>query len=201
MTRARALLAAAASVLLLAACAPEPRLPAPATEGQAKQQMAEQSRQWWEAMFPDEPMPVVDPIEYISVDDPDDRRADCVRQANIDGLIATADPGSQALADRIQFICSMEYPYALSDPASLGILSDAEYEWNWNYNQKRLVPCLQLLGFTVINRVGEYIEGSRASWSPYYEMAPTTLSEAEWARIDLACPPSPIGPLFRPTSG
>ena len=208
MTRASVAVALAASLALLAGCTPAPQLPAPITPAEAKERIAEQNRGWWESMFPDEPMPVVEPVAYLNIDDPGTAANDCLRDAGIDGLVFGTD-GSWSIANgsastmeevsRAQFICAMKYPYDFSDPAALGMLSDDELAWIWKYNQTRLVPCLQLLGFTVINRTGGYAEGSY--WIPYYEMAPIPRSNEEWERIDLRCPPSPVGPLFRPTTG
>ena len=203
-----AVVALAASLALLAGCAPAPQLPAPITPAEAKSRIAEQNQQWWDSMFPDEPMPVIEPVAYVSVDDPGTATIDCLRDAHIDGLVFGTDAswsisnGSASTMEQVsraQFICAMKYPYDLSDPAALGMLSDDELAWIWNYNQSRLVPCLQLLGYTVINRTGDYAEGSY--WIPYYEMAPIPRSNEEWERIDLRCPPSPVGPLFRPTTG
>lgn len=203
-----AVAAAAASIALLAGCSPAPQLPEPMTFAEAKQLVAEQNRDWWESMFPDEPMPVVEPVEYVDVDDPGTKTIDCMRDSDIDGLVFGADaswsivdggPETMEEVSRAQFICAMKYPYDLSDPGAMGMLSKAELAWIWTYNQRRLVPCLQSLGYTVINRTGHYAEGSY--WIPYYEMAPIPRSNEEWARIDLRCPPSPVGPLFRPTGG
>lgn len=204
MTRAIALVAAAASVLLLAACAPEAALPAPLTQAEAQKIMDEQNRQWWSSMFPDEPMPVVEPIEYLDIDDPGTRPMDCLQEAGVTDADfgPSGDAASMAAANRAQFVCSMEYPYDLSDPARLGMLSEAQLEWIWNYNQQRLVPCLQLLGYRVFNKVGEFPAGGRNTyWNPYEGMFPAPESNEEYARMDFRCPPAPIGENYRPTRG
>jgi hypothetical protein len=203
-----AVAAAAASLLLLSGCTPAPELPEPITLAEAKARVDEQNRQWWDSMFPDEPMPVVEPVEYLDVNDPGTKAIDCMRDSDIAGLVFGADAswsivdgdaGTMEEVSRAQFVCALKYPYDLSDPAAMGMLSKAELAWIWTYNQKRLVPCLQSLGYTVINRTSDYTENSY--WIPYYEMAPIPRSNEEWARIDLRCPPSPVGPLFRPTTG
>ncbi|CAN5226210.1 hypothetical protein BH11ACT5_BH11ACT5_15520 [soil metagenome] len=208
MTRASVIVVAAASLALLAGCAPAPELPAPITQAEATERMAEQNQGWWDSMFPDEPMPVIEPVEYLDINDPGTISNDCMRDADIDGLVFGADAswsivdgdaGTMEEVSRTQFICAQKYPYDLSDPAAMGMLSDAELAYIWDYNQSRLVPCLQLLGYTVINRTGDY--QAQSYWSPYFEMAPMPRSNEEWARIDLRCPPSPVGPLVRPTGG
>jgi hypothetical protein len=210
MTRALAFVALVASVPLFAACAPAPEMPAPITYAEAKKRVNENNEAWWHGMFPDEPMPVVEPIEYLEPDSSGSEVVDCMKDANLEGVsfgynfwrVTGQSPSVMDPVNRAYFVCSMQYPYDISDPARMGMLSDAELDWIWDYNQTRLVPCLQLLGYTVINRPGDYIEGSGSYWIPYYEMAPMPASAAEWERIDLRCPPSPVGPPFyHPTSG
>lgn len=210
MTRAIALVAAAASVLLLTACAPEPPLPAPMTQAEAQELVDEQSERAWTDSFPEEPMPVIEPVEYVDSLDPGTIRDDCLRAAVIPGVvvgngsavsISQGEAATMANILRAQLICAMKYPLDLSDPESLGLLSDAQLAWNWNYNQQRLVPCLQLLGYALHNQSGEYVPGSHTYWVPYYEMMPTPRSNEEWALIDRHCPPSPVGEIFRPTEG
>ena len=110
----------------------------------------------------------------------------------------TPDARAENVINRALFICTLCFPYDVSDPSRLGMLSDAQIGWLWGYNLKRLVPCLRLLGYTVTDRSGDYVEGSGDLWIPYYEMAPIPSSNAEWDRIDLRCPPAPIGQNFRP---
>jgi hypothetical protein len=198
----------AASALLLAGCAPAPQMPAPITPAEAKQRVDDNNRAWWNAMFPDEPMPVVEPIEYLKPNSRGTEITDCITKAGIGGL----DPGPdgsfspdgrelQDLANRVQFICSLQYPYDISEPSKMGYLSEEELAWNWAYNRERLVPCLRLLGYTINEPGGDYVEGSGNLWLPYFDMTPVPASDSEWASIDLRCPPSPVGPLYRPTGG
>ena len=99
---------------------------------------------------------------------------------------------------RAFFACQLRYSADVSDPSGVGQLTDGERAQIWSYDQKRLVPCLQLLGYDVENREGGYIKSNGPFWSPYSEMVPVPASAGEWARIDRACPPSPIGPIVRP---
>jgi hypothetical protein len=198
-----AALALGASVLLLAGCGPAPEMPAPLTDAEAAQRAEEGNAQWWASMFPGEPQPVVEPVEYLTAESEGTQIQNCLKAAKIDGLIFSGNDswgyaGSDAeVLDQINrqyFVCALQYPY---DPGESGFLSEAQLEWVYNYNQKRLVPCLQLMGYTIANRTSDYVAGSNDYWIPYFEMYPIP-SATEWARIDLRCPPSPIGPLYRP---
>jgi hypothetical protein len=208
MTRAHALLALAASGALLAGCTPAPDMPAPITYAEAKKQQYEQQLAWWTSMFPDEPMPEVEPIAYVEPNSSSTAVIDCLRAADPEGIAFAADGSWSSSStsgttdgDRAMFICSMQYPYDVSDPSAMGMLSEDESEWLWGYNQERLAPCLELLGYTVNRRVGDYVPGSRAYWSPYWDITPMPVSAGEWDRIDLRCPPPRIGPVYRPSFG
>ena len=209
MTRLRVVpagaLAAALAGCVLAGCAPAPEMPTPITQAEAQRKVDENMTSWWESMFPDQPMPVVEPIADIEPGDPDLRASDCIAELDGDGAAIgsyvsgdlTAEQGSNLAS----FVCSQKYPTDLSDPAMLGMLSEEELAWIWSYNQSRLVPCLQLLGYTVAQHEGAYGDGNRGWWIPYYEMSPIPLSDEEWDAIDRRCPPSPVGPPlnYRPT--
>ena len=104
-------------------------------------------------------------------------------------------PDGDRLTDgqnRALFICNLQYPYDLSDPAAAGMYTADERAWAWNYQHTRLVPCLQLMGYPVKNRDDGYIT-STPWWNPYDELTPTPSAE-EWELIDARCPPSPYGP-------
>ncbi len=207
MTRARALVALAASVALLAGCTTPPPLPAPLTAAEKADLAAQNRADWWNSMFPDEPQPAIEPVAYLTADSDGTQIMQCMKDQHIEGMVfsenswtyASTAPYGQDLANRAMFVCDAQYPM---DPSLVGYLSDAEMEWNYNYNQKRLVPCLHLMGYTVANRTGEYAKGSNDYWVPYYEMTPMPTAQ-EWKIVDLKCPPSPVGSdlLYRPTNG
>lgn len=209
MTRASALVALGASVVLLAGCAHAPELPAPLTKADAQEIIDQQNAAWWGSMFPDEPMPTERVVGYLDPLDPGTAIDDCLASANIDGLAIvdgswTMTDGSQAASEalnRALFTCSQRFPYDLTDPSKLGMLSDAQRAWIWSYNQKRLVPCLQSLGYALANRTGDFnaSDSYHSDWLPYFDIQPVPRDPAEWTRIDLKCPPSPIGPSYRPT--
>ncbi|ODU65685.1 MAG: hypothetical protein BGO97_00365 [Micrococcales bacterium 70-64] len=196
--------ALAASLALLTACGPAPELPAALTDAQVKARIAEGNAQWWQSMFPGEPMPEVEVVQYVDQDSAAKVIQDCVRAAHLDDVVFSPDfswiylgddPAVVDQLNRQYFVCSLEYQ---PDPAELGYLSDAQLEFDFYYNRDRLVPCLQLLGYSVINRTTDYVPGDY--WNPYYEMYPLPTA-AEWARVDVRCPPDPVGPVYRPTSG
>ena len=198
-------LALAASVLLLTACAPVVELPPPITQAEVKRMMAEGNQQWWQSMFPDEAMPVVDPVEFVDPREPADKAMDCLRAADLEGISFTENGwsttgNSQAQNDevnRAMFVCQMQYPYDISDPSALGYVSDEQARWLWYFHRDRLVPCLQMLGYTVTTHPEQYTDGSMSVIPPYYEMYPRPADE-DWALIDFRCPPSPVGPDYRP---
>ena len=198
--------ALAASVLLLAGCAPAPDLPAPITYAEAKKRAYERNVDWWQSMFPDEPMPEVEPIEFLDPGEPSTKVIDCIRDAGFENLtedvdIGTAIGGRADDLNRVQFVCALQYPYDLSDPenlSDLGMLSDDQLAWIWEYNRSRLVPCLRMLGYRVDSRDGEYVPGNEDLWIPYFDMTPLPQTEGEWARLNLRCPPSPVGPVIQP---
>jgi len=203
----RAALALGASALLLAGCAPAIVLPPPMTQAEIKRTIAEGNEQWWNAMFPDEPMPVVDPIEYVDVHEQNTQYLDCLKAADLEGITFSDTGGWTTSGDleqnnavnRASFVCQLQYPYDISDPAELGYLSDAQANWLWYFNRDRLVPCLKMLGYTVMTHPGEYVEGSINVIPPYYEMSPRP-DDDDWDLIDFRCPPSPVGPDYRPRS-
>jgi len=205
MTRAGALVALAASLAVLAGCAPAPELPAPITQQEAQRRMDAQQADWWESMFPGEPMPEIEPVEYIDPLEGSTLVIDCIRDAELPGVTvydngwsygSSGDDAADRLVKLTLFTCSQEYPYDVSDPAALGMLSDAESAWIGAFDGARLVPCLRLLGYDIP------VQAESRFGSLYDAMSPQPTTAAEWAYIDFRCPPSPIGPLWRsPVAG
>lgn len=201
----RALLVAALVVVALAGCTAPPLNTPPKglTQAEAEQRVADGLKLWWTLTAPrDEPMPAAEPIEYVDPADGIDKSLVCftektgvpsatynLRNGYWDG------PDGDRLTDgqnRALFICNLQYPYDLSDPAAAGMYTADERAWAWNYQHTRLVPCLQLMGYPVKNRDDGYIT-STPWWNPYDELTPTPSAE-EWELIDARCPPSPYGP-------
>lgn len=198
----RGLVGAAACLCLLAGCAaaPDPSPPKGVSVEEAEQRVLDRNEFWWFLIGPqDAPMPEVEPIAY-SADD--EMALECFTESTgipsitFGGQIGYwTGPNGEPLSDsqnRALFVCSLKYPLDVSDPAAIGMYSEEERAWAWNYQQTRLTPCLQLMGFDVDNRAGGYIP-STPWWNPYDDIVPVP-SAAEWARIDDRCPPSPYGP-------
>ena len=200
MTRALVALGLAASVVVLAGCGAAPPLPEPMTSQEIDQLLAEQRSNSWKSMFPNEPEPVVDVIAYIPLGSTDNPIGQCVADAHLDKVevsvsgysmsVSVGNPEVEDALNRQLFICSAQYP---TDPATFYFLTREESLWLDEYNHERLVPCLQLMGYVINDTSGQYNPGQAGYWSPYFGMKPIP-TEAEWQRIDLACPPAPVGP-------
>jgi len=181
-----AVVALAASGALLAACTPTPPPPGPMTPVEAYRLIAA-------------------PLVSQGEDVPSGLADECSSAAGVLDVVSAGegwDPVVAAGFDagevrRAFFACQLRYSAGLTDPSGVGQLTDDERAQIWSYDQKRLVPCLQLLGYDVENRAGGYIRSNGPFWSPYTEMEPAPTSAGEWERIDRACPPSPIGPVVR----
>lgn len=199
-----AVVAVAASIALTTGCATAPGLPPGLTEAEVQEIVDAQNAEWWSSMFPDEPQPEVEPIEYISRSGEGTQVTDCILAAEIEGVresqggltFSQSDPGVNDAFNRQQFICSLQYPFDIAQPEEFWFFSDDQLEYLDNYNVQRLVPCLRLLGYEVVEDV--LASGDEYYWSPYYSMRPQPTTVNEWERIDLRCPPPPIGTLYRP---
>ncbi|MCU1412073.1 MAG: hypothetical protein JWR04_2780 [Rhodoglobus sp.] len=171
--------ALAASVALLAGCTPAPALPKPISE--AEREFLEAAPT---AVLADECSSAAGVLDVQSAGG----RWTPVVAAGFDEDEVT----------RQFFACESKYTSDPAGPSPVDLLTDDERAWIWSYDQTRLVPCLQLLGYDLENRSGGYIKSNGPFWSPYSEMVPVPASAGEWARIDRACPPSPVGPAVRP---
>jgi hypothetical protein len=195
-------LAAVASVLLLAGCAPAPQLPAPMTQAEAQQRIDDGNRARWESMFPGEPMPQVQPAGYLEPGASWTEITDCLRGAtSTDGTLSSMaldTPARERAIMVARFVCQLKYPLDVSDPAKAGFLTEEQTQWIWQYNQTRFLPCVHQLGYAVRLGTADDLTGFD---SPILDFSPKPASEREWALIELHCPPSPIGPEFRPTVG
>ena len=189
---------------LMAGCAAEPELPAGLTDAEVQEIVDAQNAQWWSDMFPDEPQPVVEPIEYTSPSSEGTQVTDCILAAEIEGVresqgglaFTSVDEEVNDAFSRQQFICSLQYPYDISQPEDFGYFSDEQVEYLHNYNTRRVLPCLRLLGYFVMDAPAASSEGYY--WTPYHSMSPQPTSASEWERIDQRCPPPPFGGLYRP---
>jgi len=196
MPRAAAL---AALVVLLAGCAPDPvPLPPPLTTAEAEQFFAERDDRLWLLLGDRGPMPEVEPVELVSASTEGDPLQDCMDRAvgiagwgiGYSGVEGPDGTPLGAAVNRAVFVCLLQYPYDLSDPEAVGVFSDQQRAWVWDYQRRRLVPCLQRLGYDVDNRDWGYTTGDR--WDPYDELRPRPATERDWDRIIAECPPAPL---------
>jgi hypothetical protein len=202
------MIALAASVAVLSGCASAPHLPPGPTPAQVKATVAEYNEAWWRSIAPDEPMPVVDPVEYLAPDDDGHQITDCIVKAQLPGIMSEeytyfgiTTPAAVRGYEKVQFVCSMMYPPDLSHPEELGILSPEQLDYLYEYFTTRLAPCMELLGYQVTGTPthDEFVNRDFLAWAPYYAMTPQPHSTIEWRRFDLRCPPPPI-PLPRPAT-
>lgn len=195
------------SALMLAGCAPEPQMPRPMTPDELAATIELTNRSWWESMFPDEPMPEIEPVAYLGVGDPTDLIDECVLNANLPGVVAGdqggfsmdgGDEESQDAFNRRYFICAMTYPtdYTDVDLTEIGWLGQGQLGWLYDYFTERSAPCLSLLGYRIPAPPTreDYIAGYylRGAWNPYFQAIPY-ISDKDWPIVDYHCPPPPIG--------
>lgn len=199
-----------ASASLLAGCAPEPELPRPMTPDELAATIELTNRGWWESMFPDEPMPEVEPVAYLGVGDPAAVIDECVLNANLPGVTASDGGGfsfdsssveAMDAFNRQYFICAMSYPtdYSDVDLEEMGWLGQGQLGWMYDYLTERSAPCLALLGYRIPAppEREEYVAGyyTRGAWNPYFQATPF-IDEPDWPIIDYRCPPPPIGGAY-----
>lgn len=202
----------AASTLLVSGCARQQSLPEGPPPEEVKAILDEQHEQWWTSMFPNEPMPEVEPVEYIDVRTPSTLVTDCIVAAQLEGVRVSGGRISfEAMANaqedrfnRVQFECSLRYPYDPSRPDLLGIFSIEQLEYLYADFTKRLVPCLTVQGYR-INVVPPYRTFVRnapyLTWEPYFAIVPQPVTAQQWQRVDYSCPPPKIGFFWRPGTG
>lgn len=202
----RAAVAAVASVLLLAGCAQPPALPTGLTDDEVTAIFAEQNAQWWMTIYPDEPLPVVERVEYINPFESTEI-VECIIAAHVPGVVADGggfafqptDPVVERLYALAQYTCSMKYPYDPAFAEQLGLYSDAQLEYLYAYFTERLEPCLKSIGARVYlhpTREEFLANAPYLSWNPYDAIEQPNTAE-EWQQLDYRCPPPPIGFFWR----
>ena len=186
-----ALAATLGAAVVLTGCSSAVTLPPGPTQAQVKAVMAEQSRQWWDSIAPEQPMPVIDPVAYISPFGDAHELLDCIDEFGT---------GNQDTFERANFVCSQKYPYDFSDPEMIGLYSPEQLIYLYDYFATRLTPCLQSLGYTVVGQPqrDSFTDTYYLEWSPYFSLTPQPLTKSEWQRVDLRCPPPPLGTFWRP---
>jgi len=209
MAAIRAAAIALACVLAVSGCAARQPLPQGPTVDEVTAILDRQHEQWWNSMFPDEPMPEVEPIEFLNVLKPSTVVSDCILAAGLDGVRPTGqgisfgamEAAEEARFNRVQFECSLRYPYDPARPDLLGIFSVDQLEYLYTDFTKRLVPCLTLQGYrvAVVPPYRTFVrDAPYLTWEPYFAIVPQPTTPQQWQRIDFVCPPPAIGFFWRP---
>ena len=191
--------------VLLTGCTSGRDIPPGPTPEEVQLIIDEQNASWWSQMFPEEPQPVVEPLEYIEPESSYFQSQKCIIEANIQGVRQTAEGGLSFASDdktvqdafnRAMYVCTLSYPIDVSQPELLGYLSAEQLDYLDDYYRERLAPCLRLLGYTVPDPSPRDDIQSSISYMPYWTMTPQPTTEAEWSMIDLWCQPAPFGPTW-----
>lgn len=202
----RAIAAVVASVLLLAGCAQTPVAPAGLTADEVTAILAEQNAVWWTSVYPEEPPPNVEVVEYVNPYESTEI-IDCILAAHVPGVVADGggftfqptDPVVERLYALAQYTCSMKYPYDPAFAEQMGLYSDEQLEYLYAYFTERLEPCLTANGERVYvhpTREEFLANAPYLSWSPYDAIEQRETPE-EWAQLDFRCPPPSVAYLWR----
>ncbi|MCU1579309.1 MAG: hypothetical protein JWP19_1513 [Rhodoglobus sp.] len=190
----------AASVAVLAGCAPDSHPPAGLTQSQVDAIIAADNDARWSFFFEDRPdvaRPQVDRLGYVAPRDAEAFYKKCLTTAGVNpdyiyGFGAyDQDPAGQTATYLAYYTCVAQYPV---NPISVGFLSQAQLGFVYDYFVGRLAPCLRSLGYQVAAPpskrafVGGSVNGS--TWDPYAGVHPTP-GPHSWAFIDERCPPLP----------
>ncbi|MGX5680695.1 hypothetical protein [Schumannella luteola] len=182
------------ATLALAGCTVPPPPPG-LTDSEVRAVIEESNRVWWEAIAPGEQMPHNDPVEYMVEGGPD-LQWQCVDSVGIEGIrfsenrqLTVTDPSAELVFQRALFECNQKYPYLIESPEAAGFYSQEQLDYLAVAFERRVVPCLESLGYAV----GEPPEGSftapHLGWLPYYNLSPPTTN---LAYLGVRCPPPSI---------
>jgi hypothetical protein len=194
-------------LLVVAGCAADPVPPGP-DEAEIRAQLAQLQQEYWKSVAPNEPMPVIEPLEYV----PDYRAqsvavASCLAALELPGVTVYPDgtwtfsvqdvdgPALEAI-DRAQWTCSQRYPIDPASPDLEYFLSDEQAAYLYDYYVARLIPCLEEEGHTIMGMPTreQFLTGPNFGWpwSPYLALFPTPTSHQAWDRLDAVCPRPPV---------
>ncbi len=194
------------AALVGCAAAPQPLPPGLTNEEAAAIRAAEQEN-WWRQLSPAEPMPEIQVVRHID-DDDQSTLVDCVESMNVPGVTVSIDngfliddtPGAQRDLELAYFRCTQMYPPPQMSAEELGYYSAEQLAYLYDDFTRRLVPCLRMMGFDVVDPPAELFRGSGyLSWDPYAVLVrnPTAWDASLWALIDVRCPPPAIGDFWR----
>ena len=192
----------AASALLLSGCAQAPAIPPGPSVDEVQAILDAQNEDWWNQMFPTEPMPDTAVVRSIPPTDTTTVN-ECVDAAHLEGVTVTGNgiqiDGDTEEFNRVYFVCLQQYPVLFDENDDLGYYTTEQLDYLYTYFTDRLVPCLELLGYSVGNSPSRasIVGATYLTWVPYYAMVPQPTTAEEWQRIDVRCPPPPFGMYWR----
>lgn len=194
------------SALFGCAAAPQP-LPPGLTDDEVAAIRAAERENWWRQLSPGEPMPEIEVVRYIDFDD-QSTLVDCVKSMNVPGVTVSSDnrsllydtPEAQHGVELAYFRCSQMYPPPQVSAEELGYYSSEQRAYLYDDFTQRLIPCLRVMGFNVVDPPAEFFLGSGyLRWDPYASLVrnPSVWDASLWALIDVRCPPPAIGQFWR----
>lgn len=207
-----AIVAAVASVLLLGGCATATPIPPGITDAEADVVVAKNLAAQWTGIYHGDAsaMPAVERIAFSTPETWSSTQVSCLVAAGINASEVSGGfevGGDGAMSDAqvrvAQFTCFSQYPV---DPRSQGYLSPQQLLYAYDYFTHRLVPCLNLLGYSTspppdrLAYAGAVYAG--IVWTPYANGAgpPLQANPEQWDVINAKCPPLPADPFaaFQP---
>jgi len=187
------------AVLGLAGCGTSPPEPEPLTAEQVEEIRVEQAEEWWDSVQPDVPMPEVDLIAVLPPQEAEQRRSQCLDDANLPGVTVHEDgswsnegqPGDPTFmaAHEQMWVCAQQYrPEGELDY----LLSPSQLEWLYDFYVLRYQPCVATLGHELVNFPSRYVfvgnPGGYSAWVPHdFSLEPRPTPEG-WELIAKRCP-------------
>jgi hypothetical protein len=182
MVRMAAMAAVGLTVLVLSACAAQPR-PAPLTpeEVAAFEQQVDDDM-WANTGLDESERPTLPRGPYVSSEE--SNRA-------VNACAAEMDVAGQSAEFRF-YVCYQATPMS---PATLGYFSGEERLALYDYFQKMLIPCLELHGVHVQSAPPRWHTGEgpdRLAWHPVWSLE---IAGEQYQGLDDDCPPMPAWAL------
>ncbi len=192
----------AALAVALAGCIPavssKPTLDPPPTAEQLDAMLAQQSRNWWDAISPGIPMPDVAVIDELPPGAAAAEQSECLDEAGLPGVsvlgpgewtfsgAAPNDPAYTA-AQKQWWICSQQYPAQVGDY----LLTPSQLDWLYDFYVERYQPCLRSFGIEMLgfpSREQFVDESGAVGWIPYEQSVRPIPTTAEWHLLAKDCP-------------
>jgi hypothetical protein len=197
-----AVVAAAASLCLLAGCGTTAALPAGPTDAEREAAVQEMlDRQWvatgLEGVF-DRPERV--PTAVVSADIWNGGLGDCLGASGIDtwsysdsdGLILESGAQAEPTLQLVWYGCLAKYP-------GVHTFSAEQLEYMHGYYTRWLIPCLAYQGYRISGSVpapSALVIGDdpfSSVWNPYFAITPNITTQEEYVRLGEICPSTTPG--------